>query len=162
MVFTDYITRDLIVQQEAKFNFEDLYDTLKSHLEKLKYTVTEKEYKDIIKEKTNFKIKWKTEKRMSDYIRFKIDIKLKGKNTTTIQTKQGQMTQGTITIEFESYIERDYEDIYTKNPFLSFLRAVYDKFVIRNKMESYQTELKDQTYEVFNLSKNFLKQQRFK
>ena len=162
MVFIDYVITDLSLKQEAKFNFEELYDTLKKHLLKRSYDVTEKTYENTVKEKTNFKIKWKAEKRMNDYTMFKIDIKLKGENTETIQTKQGQLTQGIITIEFEAYIERDYEDIYAKNPFLRFLRATYDKFVIKTKMEAYQAELIDNTHHVFNLAKNFLKQQKFK
>ena len=47
--------------------------------------------------------------------------------------------------EFESYIEKDYENIWAMKPWQKFSREVFDKFLQRGKYERYSEELKDET-----------------
>ena len=65
-------------------------------------------------------------------------------------------------MEFESYIETDFEEKWESNPFQKFIRGVYDKVMNSEKRKKYEKTLDDHTHEVYNKTKFFLNMYKFK
>src|SRR3989344_5359624 len=123
------------VSQDAVFNFADLYNLTKSWFEKHKYDFFEKEY---------------------------LDIEITGYDLEDVSLKTCVACKGRIVFQFASYLERDYEDMWSHNFFMRFIRSAYDTFVIRGKFSKYKQELKEETYALFNQTKSFLRLQEYK
>ena len=64
--------------------------------------------------------------------------------------------KGTVEVKFTAYLERDYENRWEANPFLKFLRGIYDKYIIRNTIVSYRDALAAETDEINAQVKAFL------
>lgn len=157
----DYIVKGLKISQEAAFNLSDLYKYLRSFFDIHNYDFYEKEYVDEAKENgKNIKIKWECERKVDDYVEYHIEIKLTGKGLKEVKLKNDVAIKGDISLEFEAFLKKDYEadfgSFYSK-----FVRSLYDKFVIKNRLEEFAGELKEETYEVFNEAKSFLKLHRY-
>ncbi|MBS3117358.1 hypothetical protein J4430_00555 [Candidatus Woesearchaeota archaeon] len=151
------------VSQDAVFNFADLYNLTKSWFEKHKYDFFEKEYLDTEREnKKSCNIRWMSERKVDDYTKFHIDIAITGYDLEDVSLKTCVACKGRIVFQFASYLERDYEDMWSHNFFMRFIRSAYDTFVIRGKFSKYKQELKEETYALFNQTKSFLRLQEYK
>lgn len=147
----------LKIVQESVFNMHDLYRHIRSWLDNHKYITFEKEYRDWMKEAgRSASIKLVTWKKTDDYTKYNIDIKIKFKNLKEVETKSGIMNKGEVTIKFESFIEKDYENEWEHNFMTRFMRALYDHFFISDRLDTYKKELLDDTYDIFNEVKSFL------
>ncbi|MDP6642153.1 MAG: hypothetical protein QGF74_02120 [Candidatus Nanoarchaeia archaeon] len=158
MAEIDYVIPAIKIEQKATFNFADLYRLLKSWFDLHSYDFFEKEYIDVLKEggEKSDSIKWEAEKKIDDYIKFHIEIRLKLSDVVNVQTKEAMACKGVCSLKFESFIQKDYEDLWERNFFLKFSRALYDHFIMKAKYDRYADELKKETYEVFNQAKSFL------
>lgn len=157
----DYIVKGLTVSQDATFNLSDMYKYLRSFFDLHNYDFYEKEYFDELKEDgKDVRIKWECERKVDDYVKFHIEMKIKGKGLKEVKLKNDVVVKGKVTVEFEAYLEKDYEGDFG-NFYMKFIRALYDKFVIYNRLDTYGTEVKEETYELYNELKAFLKLHRY-
>jgi len=153
----------LVVSQEAVFNVSDLYKHIKAWFDFHGYDFYEKQYIDKdLEDGKEFKLKWVTEKKIDDYLRVHIDMTIKFEKVSSVKTKKGMMNKGKVTFKFESFLEKDWDDKWSRNFFYLFMRECYDKFVAGNYMDAKMEELRKQTYEVYNEVKAFLKLHQYK
>ena len=154
----DYVIPALKIEQEAVFNFADLYKLMKSWFDFHRYDFYEREHVDISQEeaKSDF-LKWEAERKVDDYVKFHIEMRIKLINVKEVHLKESMGVQGGINIKFESFLEKDYEDNWEKNFFIKFVRGLYDHFLLRDRFARYGNELKDETYDIFNQVKAFLR-----
>ncbi len=155
----DYIILGISIEEKAIFNMGDLYKVMKKWFLNNKYDFIEKEYIDI--EKKDIAIKWVAEKKVDDYTKFAIEVRIKTKGLKSVEIKNKKSNKGRITVKYESYLEKDYEDNWESNPMSKFLRSIYDKFILKSKFEGYSKELKEETYAVFNETKTYLGLHKF-
>ncbi len=158
MTQIDYVTTGIIVSQEAKFNLDDFYSVMKKWCSNHRYLIKEKEYAD--KGNGNFYIRWETRKEVYDYNAFEIDLTIRGKNIQKIDDSKEGLVEGKIEVEFESFMESDYHQKWSE-PIRQFLRDVYDKFIRGNKTEEIKQELIDETYDLVNKTRSYLRQHAF-
>ena len=152
----DYIVTNLTVEQEGRFDLQELYAFAKNWILKRQYDLSEKEYKTTQTEKGNLlRIKWWAFKKVDDYTKFNYDILFLGSNLKKLASKDHEIVEGTLFIEIESYIEKDYEEIWGKSPVTQFLREVFDKLFLRGKFGQYETELKEESYAFRDALKRF-------
>ena len=156
MVETDYIIRELALKQTAVFDVLELYKLLKNSLKERGYTLYEREYENIKKELLTTKIKFEGNKKVDEYSMFAIRVKIKVDNYEDIEIKNKKLTKGEIEFSFETVIYTDYEERFENRPIRKFLRAVYDKFIARDKYARYEQEVKEDTYAVYNELKAYL------
>ncbi|MDD5331645.1 MAG: hypothetical protein PHE43_02390 [Candidatus Nanoarchaeia archaeon] len=158
----DFVVRDLKFEREGIINVKEFYSLLKKWVMDHNYDFTEKEYIDSLKDETEFvkntKIKWVNERKVDDYIKFFIEVTIKFKNFKEVKDKKDRHTyKGTVNVEIEAYLEKDYEEVWEKNFMLHFMREIYDKTVDSNKFNKYKKELNEEVYDLINDIKAFLK-----
>ena len=66
------------------------------------------------------------------------------------------MNSGTLEVSFTAIIEKDYEKRWENKPFFKFLRGVYDRYLIRNRVDDYEQRLVEELLELIDQSKAFL------
>ena len=157
------VNKPLKIVEDAVFNMHDLYKHIRSWLDSHSYITFEKQYNDWMKESgRSADIKLATWRKVDDYTKYNIDIKIKFKNLKEVETKSGILNKGEVSIKIESYIEKDYEGRWDKNFMSKFMRALYDHFFIREKIDGYKKELLDDSYDFYNEVKAFLGLHRLK
>lgn len=153
----DIVVGELKVKVEGVVNLEDLYRLIKEWLEFHGYNFFEKEYIDTIKDSgKDIKIILLGDKKADDYAKFEIVVKIKVEDAKEVEFKKGTGFKGSISVGFESDVLRDYENEWEKTFLLRFIRAVYDKFIIKDKLEKYRSELEDETQDIYRKVKEFL------
>lgn len=151
------VNKPLKITADAVFSMHDLYKHIRSWLDEHKYVTFEKEYRDWMKEAgRSASIKLAPWKKVDDYTKFCIDIKIKFKDLKEVETKSGILNKGEVSVKFESFLEKDYENRWENNFMTRFMRSLNDHFFMADKLNSYKKELLDDTYDVFNETKSFL------
>tara|TARA_Y100000310_G_scaffold343359_1_gene450597 strand:+ start:5901 stop:6374 length:474 start_codon:yes stop_codon:yes gene_type:complete len=153
-----YVTQEIKVSHKAKLNMADLYSVLKKWFEKHDYSVNEKEYSD--SGGGNFKVKWATSKEIDDYHKYNIDVTIKGKDCKVVEEKGDKLVEGKVEVTFEAYVEFDYDEKWG-SPIRRFFRDSYDKWIMGDKTDEIKQGLVDETYDVVNKTRAFLRQHHF-
>lgn len=162
MAEIDYVIPALKVSQEAIFEFDELYKMLKKWFSDHNYDFFEREYLDTREEgSVSNSIKWEAERKVDEYTKFHIEVRLKCDNVKQVIKKDRKAVKGILVIKFECFLEKDYEDNWEKNFMLKFMRAVYDNFLLRGKFDKYAEDLREETYDIFNQTKSFLRLHQF-
>ncbi|MCX6741833.1 MAG: hypothetical protein NTX24_01495 [Candidatus Pacearchaeota archaeon] len=145
---------------DFKENYRFMYEWLMSH----EYLVLEKKYTEKVKPEGGkfIEIRWTAYRKISNYFRFKMGLILKAPHIAPAEIQEGSMKvkrdKGEIEIRFDPgvFLEKDYENRWGKNGVLNFLRNLYDKYIIRSRIEFYEDMLKDESDEFANQIKAFL------
>lgn len=157
----DYVhspSRPLKVSQDSTFDMQELYKLGRLWFDKHNYDFYEKEYLSTQKEESkSASIKWEAERKVDDYIKFHIETRVKFKNLRDVQGKKKMLNSGEVSFTIEAYIEKDYESSWEKGFMTKFLRAVYDTFVLRSKIEKDKERLDREAKEFFHEIRTFLK-----
>ena len=77
-----------------------------------------------------------------------------------VRGKERKKQKANIKIVIESFLEKDYEDRWTKTPIQQFMRGFYDRFIITGRMTKHHDELEKLTYLFRDEFKSFLKLQK--
>ncbi len=160
MAHKDYVARKVGIEYEGIFCFDDLYKHLKAWLERRGYHLQESGYKELKEEAArHIKISIDAEKEASDYVKYSIGLTIKLDNLMELRRKGEKklLHHGKISIEFDAFLLKDFENKWNKNPVLLFFREAYDKFVIGDKMAKMEKELKEDVYKFTSEIKAFLK-----
>ena len=161
----DFVASGIKVKQSGVFNLDDLYLLMYKWFELYGYDFQEQEYRDIDQAgKKNLEIRWYAEKKIDDYIKYvmKISMMIVGMEKVEIETEEGKQktSKGTAEFRFDAFLEKDYEGRWEGGA-MKFLREVYDKFIIRGRIESLEGELKAELYKFMDEVKAFLNMHRF-
>ena len=139
------------------FNMHDLYRHIRSWLDNHRYVTFEKDYKEVVTESgKNAAIKLTPWKKVDDYTRIHMDVKITFKNLKEVETSQGIMNKGEVSVKFEAKVEKDYEEKWEHSFFTRFIRALNDHFFASDRIDAFKKELQDDSYELFNEVKAFL------
>jgi len=134
------------VKFKGIFDFKELYRFLYTYLVDNGYFVVEKEYTE--KNNQNGKevvVKWDARRKISDYFRFyiKVNWRIIGMKDADVEKNGEKLTlnKGDNEVEIVSIIEKDYENKWDKNEFAKFLRGVYDRYIIRGRIDDYEGKI---------------------
>jgi hypothetical protein len=157
--------KDRVYQGKMKYTgiwgFKETYRFVYDWFIDNDYDLIEKSYIERIKpDGKEVEIKWEAERKVSDYFKFQIkaDWKITGLTEVEVQ-KEGvkvKMNKGTVEIRFTGTLIKDYESRWEDAPFLKFLRGVYDRYIIRARIEQYETKLFGEVDEVVSEAKSYL------
>lgn len=149
------------IKQAGIFNFKDFYSFAYDWLREEDYDVIEKTYSEkVIGDSKDLQIIWECQRKISDYFKFlikmtwsiwglkKIKVKKEGKETT--------MDTGLIEIKFQAILIKDYENRWENHPFWKFLKGMYDRYIIRARIEEYEDKLLAEVNELIVECKSFL------
>lgn len=156
----DSIYKGKIIQKGI-FNFKDVYEFLYDYLVNENYDVSENKYVEKIDgQSKNIEIIWSATKEVSDYFKFEITATWSVLGLKKIKVKKGDqeifMDSGSIEIKFTASIIKDYESRWENNPVLKFMRGMYDRYIIRSRIDAYEVKIFDEINEAVAQTKSFL------
>jgi enolase len=156
----DSIYKGKIIQKGV-FNFKDVYEFLYDYLVDENYDVSENKYVEKLQGDTkNLEIIWSATKEVSDYFKFEITATWSVLGLKKVKVKKEDqelvMDSGSIEIKFTASIIKDYENRWENNPALKFMRGLYDRYIIRSRIDTYEVKIWDEVNEIVAQTKSFL------
>lgn len=159
------VEKDTLLKEKLKqsgiFDFKELYEFAFDWLITENYDVNEKKYSEKVSgDSKELEIDWEAFKKVSDYFRFVLKASWKITGLKKVKVKKGDkevtMDSGVIEIRFECTLHKDYENRWEGNPFWKFLRGIYDRYIIRNRIDEYEGKLIGEFTDFINQIKTFL------
>lgn len=150
------------IKHSGTFDFKETYRILFEWLMDEGYDVNEKNYKENIGAggAKELEIEWVAVRKVSDYFRFMISAKWHIIGMTSVEVEidgvKQKMNKGQFELEVKSVLIKDYEARWENKPFLKFLRTLYDKYLIRERVEQYEGKLIGEMEEFVAQCKAFL------
>ena len=163
----DYIARSIKVRQQAVFDMAELYKVMFRWFSQHNYDFQEKQYmqRQSPDGSRHLEIGWQTARKISDYIKFHIDIKFLVLGLSSVDVDINSMkrktNKGDVEMRFDAWLELDYEGKWEGNPVTKFVRDIYNKLVIKSRIEDYQAELHEELYELIGEIKSYLNLYKF-
>jgi len=149
------------VKQKGVFDFAELYNFTYNWFVDKDYFIVEKVYTEKAQpDGKEVEIEWEAKRKISDYFRFviKVNWRILGMKDVEVM-KEGdkvKINKGYPEIKVKATLEKDYEHRWEGNALLKFLRGVYDRFVIRGRIESYEEKIYQEADEFLAQTKAFL------
>ena len=151
-----------VLKQTGHWKYSELYDLAFSWLKSSGYKLKEDLYNE--KLSSNGKeviIKWTAEKKVTDYFKFQIlmDWHILGMKDAEVEVdgKKVNTNKGEVEIKFKANIIKDYEKRWEDKPLWKFLRGIYEKYIIRETVEEFEDDLENETKEMIQDLKAFLR-----
>jgi hypothetical protein len=149
------------IKQTGVFDFKDFYSFTYDWLMSENYDVTEKSYSEKVSgESKDVDINWEASKKVSDYFKFviKLEWKILGMKKTKVKKgdREVSMDTGQVEIKFSAVLVKDYEGRWETNAFSKFLRGVYDRYIVRQRINEYEGKLIGELNEIVDQCKSFL------
>lgn len=135
------------VAHNGVFDFGGLYSFLYEWLtEENGYGVVEKKYSEKLKgDSKDIDIEWEGYRKVNDYFRLKIKVvwRIIGLKNVEVEEngRKKKMNQGGVEVKMSGFLEKDYENKWDENPMTKFFRGIYDKFIIKNRIEQYEDKI---------------------
>ncbi|MAG20261.1 hypothetical protein CL618_02410 [archaeon] len=154
------------IKQSSTFSLDELYKMMYYWFERHDYVFKEKEYAEQRTQGSKlYEIRWYAERKVTDYIKFVIEVGLffSGIKDVEVEKDGGKMkTQGgTVEMRFSAHLRKDYEGNWESSPVLKMIRGMYDKYIIGSRIEGYEDDLYEETYDLMNEVKAFLNMHKF-
>lgn len=157
--------KDLIIKEKIEnsglFEFSKLYSFAHTWWKNEGYGVVEDKYSEKISGTSrDLTIEWKITKDLSDYFKFEIKVKIEVTGMTEVEAEidgeKRKMNKGKVSIEISSNLIKDRKNKWENSSFNKFLRDVYNKYVIKERVDSIEDKLKGDTKEFKEEVKKFL------
>ncbi len=149
------------IKNTGIFNFKDFYSFVYDWLREEGYDVFEKKYSEKVSgDSKQIEIEWDADREISDYFKFRINMYwlILGMKSVEVQ-KEGQkvkMDTAVTEIKFKAILVKDYEDRWENSTFWKFLRGIYERYIIKSRIEEYQIKILEELEELVAQCKAFL------
>jgi hypothetical protein len=149
------------IKQTGIFDFKEFYRFCYVWLVDKNYFVQEKTYSEkITPTGKEVEIAWDCSKKISDYFKFILQIRWRilGMKDVEVEKESAKITmnKGQPEVKVTAILEKDYEHRWESNAFVKFLRGVYDRYIIRGRIESYEDKIHSEADEFLAQAKAFL------
>lgn len=160
MAERDKIFESKVVHQGI-FDFKETYGFAYKWLVDEGYLITEKKYSEKVRpDGKEVEIEWVVWRKISDYFKFYATIRWRIFRMTSVEVEKNgvkvKMENGQPEIKIQGYLERDYEKKWEGRAFRKFLRGVYDRYIIKHRIEQYEAKLFSELDEFATQLKSFL------
>ncbi len=149
------------IKHKGIFDFKGLYSYAYDYLNSEGYDIMETKYsEEITGDSKEIKIEWEAEKKISDYFKFSIKMGWKFLGLKKIKIKKEgkeiDTNSGVAEIKFKAILIKDYENRWEDAPIWKFLRGVYDRYLIRSRIDEYETKIITELNDFIDQIKSFL------
>jgi hypothetical protein len=158
--------KDKLFSSKIKYNgvvnFADFYKFCYEWLrDEMGIPISENKYSEkIAGEAKNIEIEWNGIRNVTDYFRFEIKVSFRVGGLTNVEiTENGRKiktNKGSIEVGVSGNLVRDYSGKFEKSGFQKFLRGVYEKSVIHERVEEYQGKIIEDCDEFLSQAKAYL------
>jgi alpha-amylase/alpha-mannosidase (GH57 family) len=143
------------------FKFADFYKYAHSWLDDEDYGVVEDKYAEKISGNSkDIDVEWKCTKKVSDYFKNDIKVKFEIKGLVDVEVevdgKKKKMQQGKVKVDIKGTLIRDPESKWEGAPYLRFLRDVYNKYVVPQRVDEREESIDEDVKNLKDELKSFL------
>jgi hypothetical protein len=139
----EFVEDIMEIQHTGVLDFDGLYKSLAGWFKKQRYNFAELDYKEFRERGGHhLHIKWEGKRMVTDYVKYVIEVTLQLNNFTDVKVKGRQRVNGEVKMKIIGFLEKDYEDRWSKKSWIKFIREVYDKFVGGSHLKEMQEELR--------------------
>ena len=165
MAQRDIVASGLKIKQRSIFNLDELYKIMWRWFELYGYSMQELEYRDSVEGNSkHLEIKWRSVKQIDDYMEFHILTNFLILGLEKVELEQDgvktKLDKGEVEMNFSAFINKDPEGKWEKGYNL-VIRNIYDKYVIKSRIESLEGELYEELYKLLDEVKAYLNLHRF-
>lgn len=166
MVQREIVASGLKVKQKSIFDLDELYKVLFRWFELYGYVLQELEYRDSAEgDSKHLEIKWKAEKAVDDYVMYVIRLNFLILGLQKVEVEENGVKvkkyTGDLEMNFYAFLAKDYENKWADAGYAKVFREIYDKYVIKKRMEGLYRELYEELYKLLDEVKAFLNLHRF-
>lgn len=145
------------IRHTGLFLFKDAYNFLYDWLVDYKYDISEDKYSEKIKpEGKEIGVEWTASRKISDYFKFVWVITFRLLGITKQEIKGRKFDKGYIEIAVNAFLVKDYESKWESQPFTKFLRDLYNRYIIKSRIEDYEDRITEEVDEALTQIKTFL------
>lgn len=144
------------------FPFSEFYKFCYDFLsEDLGFDIVEDKYAEKLSgDSKNIDIEWTGGRGVTDYFKFEVKVSFKIVGLTNIEIDRGgvkeKSNKGSIEVGISGTIIRDPKGKFEATPFNKFLRGIYEKWVITNRISEYEGKLAGACNEFLSQTKAYL------
>lgn len=160
MTDKDQILKE-IVEHSGLFDFAGFYAFSHAWFKEEKYGVNERKYSEKVKGNArDIRIEWTTTKRFSDYFKIEMEIVFEVWGMTDVEAEidgeKKKMNKGLVRAEIKGILVKDYDSKWDTSPQWRFLREIYNKYLIRSRVENMELKVEKDVQEFKDELKAFL------
>lgn len=150
------------VKYTGIFSFKDYYKFCWEWLvEEIGFIMQEDKYKEkIIGNEKELEIEWTGYKELTDYFKFDIKIKFRILGLSNVELNQNgvkiKTNKGEVKISVKGTLVRDYKGKFEIKPMYKFMRAVYEKYIITQRVEQFEDYVASKCDEFLGQAKAYL------
>ena len=147
------VEKDVIVKEEFRYNgiaiWKDVYEHAHTWLKGEDYVIHEEKYEEIHRGDTKeARIKWVATKKITDYFRSYIEVNWQLLNMTDVEVeingKKKKMNKfSELKLNIKGVLERDYEGKWEPSRFYKFLKEMYQKYIIPERIDQMEDKVRD-------------------
>jgi len=149
------------IKHSGLFNFKDLYQFSYQWFIDEGYKLFERKYGESISgDAKDIELRWESKKDISDYFQFVIKMEWIILGMKPVEAQRGdkkvKTNSGVCEIKFKAILVKDYENKWETNAFMKFLRGLYDRFIVKNRIDDYEEKLLEEVHNLIDQIKAFL------
>jgi len=157
--------KDKVIENKLKrdgiFDFKETYKFIYRWLNEENYDISEDKYQETVAgDAKDIEIKWTATKKISDYFKFEIVLSWRILRLVNVEAEKDgrklKMNKGSFELKVKGTVIKDYEGRWENRPAMKFLRGVYDRYVIRGRIEQYEDKLIKDVNDLIEETKSFL------
>ncbi|MFQ5531430.1 MAG: hypothetical protein ACE5ES_02335 [Candidatus Nanoarchaeia archaeon] len=138
--------------------YQFCYDWLRDETNLL---LSEKKYTEKIDgDEKKLDIEWFGFRKMTDYFKFEVKVKYRIVKLKEVEIPQGskkiKTNHGEVEMKISGILVRDYDGKFEKDAFRKFLRAIYEKWVIKPRIDYFEEKLIGDLDEYLSQAKAYL------
>ena len=163
MAYSDFIERGNTTSFKGLFQLDSIYKEICKWAKKNRYELDEKQYRcDRDHGEETLVIILELKKKVNDYAKLGLDITINATGIKNIKAKNKVMQEGDVSISIDSYILRDYDDVWSRKFLNRFLRECFDKFIAPGRFDADCNECKKDLKDLKNMLKDFFNAPKLK
>jgi len=157
MVHKELVFKEVELEANGVIDFKEFLNVLKEFFSRYDYSINEKKYETKIKDgMKNTLIKWAPDRKYNDYNEAVIKIDIVLSNYKEGYSDGKKVVDGNLKVKIAGEMNRDYGDKWKSNPAKTFIRALYDKYVVNIKESNADVSLKNAINNLISEIKQYL------
>ncbi len=150
------------IKYNGIFSMKDFYLFCYDWLtEEVNLIMSEEKYSEkITGDSKEVKIEWSGFRKFTDYFKFKIKVSFLVIGLKEVEIQEGgtkiKTNKGIIEVKVKGVLQRDYEGKFERTAAKKFLRSIYEKWVIRSRIDEFEERIIGKCDEFLNQAKAFL------
>lgn len=143
------VVEELRIRKKGTFNYKEVHGRIHDFLLKMGYTFAETKHVEKDKESgKEIESEWSGFRKVTSYVKFKIDVSilLRDYREITVEEdgKKIKTGLGRLEVTFNAEMEKNYAGMFSerKGEFTNLLKEMYEKYLVKRKLEYYEDKLK--------------------